>query len=169
MPGSQRNDNFIDKTFTIVADALLRIIPTTGRGREAFIYYRDGMSAQSGGEYAEALRNYYEAMRLETDPYDRSYVLYNIGLIHAGSGEHARALEYYFQALERNSSLPQALNNIAVICHYRGEQAINQGDFETPEARSSRAALYWGQAILLAPDNYVEAQNWLGRTGRLGD
>ena len=42
MPRSQRNDNFIDKTFTIVADILLRIIPTTQREKEAFTYYRDG-------------------------------------------------------------------------------------------------------------------------------
>jgi tetratricopeptide (TPR) repeat protein len=76
------------------------------------------MSAQSEGEYAEALQNYYEAMRLEIDPYDRSYILYNIGLIHTSNGEHAKALEYYFQALERNPSLPQAFNNMAVICHY---------------------------------------------------
>jgi len=32
MPRSQKNDNFIDKTFTIVADILLRI----------YIFYRDG-------------------------------------------------------------------------------------------------------------------------------
>ena len=32
------------------------------------------MSAQSEGNYAEALQNYYEAMRLEIDPYDRSYM-----------------------------------------------------------------------------------------------
>lgn len=42
MPRSQRNDNFIDKTFTIVADILLRLIPTTQREKEAFTYYRDG-------------------------------------------------------------------------------------------------------------------------------
>ena len=42
MPRSQKNDNFIDKTFTIVADILLRIIPTTQREKEAFSYYRDG-------------------------------------------------------------------------------------------------------------------------------
>ncbi|KVI04360.1 Photosynthetic reaction centre, L/M [Cynara cardunculus var. scolymus] len=40
------------------------------------------MSAQSEENYDEALQNYYEAMRLEIDPYDRSYILYNIGLIH---------------------------------------------------------------------------------------
>ncbi len=43
MPRCQRNDNFIDKTFTIVADILLRIIPTTQREKEAFTYYRDGV------------------------------------------------------------------------------------------------------------------------------
>lgn len=127
------------------------------------------MSAQSEGEYAEASRNYYEAMRLETDPYDRSYVLYNIGPTHASSGGHARAPEYYFQALDRNPSLPQALNNTAATCHYRGEQAIRQGDLETSEAWSSRAADYWGQAISPAPNNYMEAHNWSRRTGRLGN
>lgn len=42
MPRSQKNDNFIDKTFTIIADILLRIVPTSQREREAFTYYRDG-------------------------------------------------------------------------------------------------------------------------------
>ena len=65
------------------------------------------MSAQSEGNYAEALQNYYEAMRLEIDPYDRSYILYNIGLIHTSNGEHTKGLEYYFRALERNPFLPQ--------------------------------------------------------------
>nr|NP_683828.1 photosystem I assembly protein Ycf3 [Chaetosphaeridium globosum]Q8M9W1.1 RecName: Full=Photosystem I assembly protein Ycf3 [Chaetosphaeridium globosum]AAM96583.1 hypothetical chloroplast RF3 [Chaetosphaeridium globosum] len=167
MPRSQRNDNFIDKTFTVVADILLRVIPTTRREKEAFSYYRDGMSAQSEGEYAEALQNYYEAMRLEIDPYDRSYILYNIGLIHTSNGQHTKALEYYLQALERNPALPQAFNNMAVICHYRGEQAIQQGDPENAEAWFDQAADYWKQGIALAPSNYIEAQNWLKITGRL--
>ena len=36
------------------------------------------MLAQSEGNYAEALHNYYEALRLEIDPNDRSYILYNM-------------------------------------------------------------------------------------------
>ncbi|KAF8098586.1 hypothetical protein N665_0263s0015 [Sinapis alba] len=77
------------------------------------------MSAQSEGNYAEALQNYYEAMRLEIDPYDRSYILYNIGLIHTSSGEHTKALEYYFWALERRPNLlPQDFIYMAVIYHY---------------------------------------------------
>ncbi|KAL5556364.1 hypothetical protein UlMin_038600 [Ulmus minor] len=112
------NKNFIDKTFSIVANILLQIIPITSREKEAFAYYRDGMLAQSEGNYAEALHNYYEAMRLKIDPYDRSYILYNIGFIHTRNREHTKALEYYFRALERNPFLPQAFNKMVVICHY---------------------------------------------------
>ena len=166
MPRSQRNDNFIDKTFTVLADILLQVLPTTKREKEAFTYYRDGMSAQAEGEYAEALQNYYEALRLEVDPYDRSYIFYNIGLIHTSNGEHTKALEYYYQALETNPSLPQALNNIAVIYHYRAEQAIEGGDTQSSELLFEKAADYWREAIRLAPTNYIEAQNWLKTTGR---
>ncbi len=42
MPRSRINENFIDKTFSIVANILLRIIPTTSGEKEAFTYYRDG-------------------------------------------------------------------------------------------------------------------------------
>nr|YP_010450099.1 hypothetical chloroplast RF34 [Rhododendron micranthum]UTU96940.1 hypothetical chloroplast RF34 [Rhododendron micranthum] len=151
MPRSRMNGNFIDKTFSIVANILLRIIPTTSGEKEAFTYYRDG-------NYAEALQNYYEAMRLEIDPYDRSFILYNIGLIHTSNGEHTKALEYYFRALERNPFLPQAFNNMAVICHY--------GDSAIAEAWFDQAAQYWKQAIALTPDNYIEAHNWLKITRR---
>lgn len=47
MGRSQRNDNFIDKTFTIVADILLKVLPASKQEKQAFFYYRDGMSAQS--------------------------------------------------------------------------------------------------------------------------
>jgi hypothetical protein len=60
MPRTQRNDNFIDKTFTVIADILLQVLPTSQREKQAFSYYRNGMS-QAEGEYAEALQNYYEA------------------------------------------------------------------------------------------------------------
>ena len=43
MSRSRINGNFIDKTFSIVANILLRIIPTTSGEKEAFTYYRDGV------------------------------------------------------------------------------------------------------------------------------
>lgn len=42
MPRSRINVNFIDKTSSIVANILLRIIPTTSGEKKAFTYYRDG-------------------------------------------------------------------------------------------------------------------------------
>jgi tetratricopeptide (TPR) repeat protein len=124
------------------------------------------MSAQADGEYAEALENYNEALTLEDDPYDRSYILYNMGLIHASNGEHQKALELYYQAIEFNPRLPQALNNIAVIYHYQGEKAKEAGEPEAAEELYKQAAEYWKRAIRLAPNNYIEAQNWLKTTGR---
>nr|YP_009313509.1 Photosystem I assembly protein Ycf3 [Galaxaura rugosa]SCW21763.1 Photosystem I assembly protein Ycf3 [Galaxaura rugosa] len=167
MARSQKNDNFIDKTFTVLADIVLKILPTSKEEKQAFCYYRDGMSAQSEGEYAEALENYYEALGLEEDPYDRSYILYNIGLIYSSNGEHIKALEYYHKALELNSRLPQALNNIAVIYHYQGIKASESNNQTISANMFNKAASYWQQAIALAPNNYIEAQNWLKTTGRL--
>jgi tetratricopeptide (TPR) repeat protein len=166
MPRTQRNDNFIDKSFTVMADIILKALPVNKKAKEAFVYYRDGMSAQADGEYAEALDNYYEALKLEEDTNDRSYILFNIGLIHASNGEHEIALDYYHQAVELNARYSSAFNNIAVIYHYQGERAKEQGREEEAEALFDRAAEYWRQAIRLAPNNYLEAQNWLKITGR---
>jgi tetratricopeptide (TPR) repeat protein len=167
MGRAQRNDNFIDKTFTILADILLKVFPASKQEKQAFFYYRDGMSAQSDGDYAEALENYYEALDIEEDSYDRSFILYNIGLVYANNGEYLRALKYYQQAIELNSNLPQVLNNMAVIYHYQGTQALEKQNLEIAKSLFDKAAEYWRQAIRLAPDNYIEAQNWLKTTGRL--
>ena len=163
MPRSQRNDNFVDQTFTVIADTILKFFPASQKEKEAFAYYRDGMSAQGDGEYAEALGNYEEALKLEENPYDRSYIYYNMGLIYASNGEHDRALETYHEATELNPRMPQALNNIAVIYHHKGE---NSETTEEAEKFYDLAADYWVRAIRLAPNNYIEAQNWLKTTGR---
>lgn len=166
--------NFIDKTFTVIADILLKILPASKQEKQAFSYYRAGMAAQGRGRYAEALRNYYESLQLEEDPYDRSYTLYNVGLIYGNTGRYSKALEFYHQALTLNANLPQALNNIAVIYHSQAVRAQNmyaeeEGDEYMELAREffDKAAEYWIQAIRLAPDNYPGAQNWLKVTGRL--
>jgi len=164
---SQKNDNFIDKTFTVLADILLKVLPATKKKKKAFSYYRYGMTAQSNGDYAEALENYYEALKLEEDPFDRSYILYNIGLIYGNNGDYTKALEYYNQSLDLNSNLPQALNNIAVIYHYQGTKFSERKDFELAQNSFDKASDYWKKAIRLAPNNYIEAQNWLKITGNL--
>lgn len=166
MGRTQQNDNFIDKTFTLMADILLKVFPASKEEKQAFFYYKDGMSAQSDGEYAEALENYYEALQIEEDLHDRSFILYNIGLIYASNGEYAKALEYYHQALELNDNLPQALNNIAIIYHYQGVKASEKQNLEVAKLLFDKASEYWKQAINLLPNGYIEAQNWLRTTGR---
>ena len=89
-----------------------------------------------------------------------------MGIIHASNGQHEQALTYYHEAIELNPRLPSALNNIAVIYHYQGEKAKETGNLETAEALFDKAAEYWKQAIRIAPNNYIEAQNWLKITGR---
>lgn len=170
--------NFIDKTFTVIADILLKVLPASKQEKQAFSYYRAGMAAQSNGKYAEALENYYEALQVEEDPYDRSYTLYNIGLIYGNIGNNSQALEYYHQALELNSNLPQALNNIAVIYHSSGLNTLTMIDEEIDDIQQAeyralateffdKAGEYWRQALKLAPDNYPGARNWLKVSGRL--
>nr|YP_010385983.1 photosystem I assembly protein Ycf3 [Chaetoceros gelidus]UPO65053.1 photosystem I assembly protein Ycf3 [Chaetoceros gelidus] len=160
--------NFIDKTFTVMADILLKVLPASKQEKQAFSYYRAGMAAQSDGKYAEALENYYEALQVEEDPYDRSYTLYNIGLIYGNIGNNSQALEYYHQALELNTNLPQALNNIAVIYHSSGLNDIQQAEYRALATEFfDKAGEYWRQALKLAPDNYPGARNWLKVSGRL--
>jgi tetratricopeptide (TPR) repeat protein len=156
-----RNDNFIDKTFAIFANLILKSIPTRKVAKVAFAYYREGISAQSEGEYAVALQSYYKSLRFETDPFDRSYIFYNIRLIHTANGNYSKALSYYFAALDRNPTLTPALNNIAVLYQSRGEEALKNNEPEIAKLLFSRSVEYWKEAIRLAPSNYIEAQNWL--------
>jgi hypothetical protein len=50
-----------------------------------------------------------------------------------------------------------------VIYHHKGE---NAQDEEQAEEYFNTAADHWVRAIRLAPNNYIEAQNWLKTTGR---
>jgi tetratricopeptide (TPR) repeat protein len=161
--------NFIDKTFTVIADILLKVLPASKQEKQAFSYYRAGMSAQGNGRYDEALKNYYEALQVEEDPYDRSYTLYNIGLIYGNTGKYTQAVEFYHQALALNSNLPQALNNIAVIYHSQALRAQTVEDDDLSKELFDKASEYWIQALKLAPDNYPGARNWLKVTGRFMD
>ena len=58
VPRSNRNDNFIDKSFTVMADLIVKLLPINAKAKEAYVYYRDGLSAQNYGDYAEAWENY---------------------------------------------------------------------------------------------------------------
>lgn len=160
------SDNFIDKAFTVMADIVVQGMPLAQQEKDAYQAYRDGMAAQTSGDYATALRAYAEALRLEEDPIDRSYVFYNLGIIFASNGEYVKAVKYYHLALDQNKEMPQAYNNIAVIYQNQGMRAERTGAQDKAMALYDKAAQYWNQAIRIAPTNYLEAQGWLKETGR---
>eukprot|EP00929_Paragymnodinium_shiwhaense_P058384 TRINITY_DN29227_c0_g1_i1.p1 TRINITY_DN29227_c0_g1~~TRINITY_DN29227_c0_g1_i1.p1 ORF type:complete len:227 (-),score=69.86 TRINITY_DN29227_c0_g1_i1:256-936(-) len=163
---STSSDNFIDKAFTVMADIVVESMPLAQQEKDAYQAYRDGMAAQTSGDYSTALRAYAEALRLEEDPIDRSYIFYNLGIIFGSNGEYVKAVKYYHLALDQNKEMPQAYNNIAVIYQNQGMRAERQGNQDKAMALYDKAAQYWNQAIRIAPTNYLEAQGWLEATGR---
>lgn len=167
MRKAKNNNNFIDKTFTILADILLRVFPASSQEKKAFSFYLNGLSAQDEGEYAEALTNYYKALQLEEDPYDRSIVLYNIGLIYGKNGEYLKALKYYYFTIFINPQFTSAMNNIAVIYHYQGIKAAERKSYALSDSLLQKAAFYWSKVIKLDPNSYIEAWNWLKITQSL--
>ena len=164
MRKSRTANNFIDKTFTILADVLLRVFPANVQEKKAFSHYLNGLSAQDEGEYAEALKHYYKALEIEEDLYDRSIILYNIGLIYGKNGDYLKALKYYYFSIHINPFFASALNNIAVIYHYQGVKAAENNNFLLSESLLQKATFYWLKAIKLDPNSYLEASNWLKST-----
>ena len=81
------------------------------------MYYRNGLTIHSYGNYSTALKSYFKSLCFEIDTFDRSYILYNIRLIHTQNGRPNRSIEYYFAFLDRNPILIQSLNNVAIIYH----------------------------------------------------
>ena len=163
---TSKKDNFIDKTFTILADIILKILPLSLNEKKSFAYYRNGMSAQADGEYAEALENYYQALKIEEDPECRSYILYNIGLIYGSTGNIIQAIEFYNLALTLNPNLSQAWNNLAVIYHALGSRAVEEKDVEVAQFFFKKASFCWKRATKLAPTAYPQAKNWLQINGK---
>jgi len=161
------SDSFIDKAFTVMADIVVATMPLAQAEKDAYQYYRDGMAAQTGGDYSTALRSYAESLKLEEDPIDRSYIFYNLGIIFASNGEFVKAVKYYHLALDQNKEMPQCYNNIAVIYQDQGARAERKGELEKSRVLFDKAGQYWNQAIRIAPTNYLEAQNWLKQTGRM--
>ncbi len=156
-----RNDNFIDKTFVSLADIVLGSLPTSSEAKKSFFYYRTAMEAQTRGAYLEALQNYYNAICEEEDPIQRSYIWYNIGLILQNNGAYKKAMKYFKAALSINGLLPQAWNNVAVLCHYLGTECGERGHFLLANEWFELAAIFWTRAIKLVPGNYTKAENWL--------
>jgi len=166
VPRSQRNDNFIDKSFTVMADLIVKLLPIDAKAKEAYVYYRDGLSAQNDGDYAEALENYQESLKLEANPIDRGETLKNMAIIYMSNGEEQRALDTYARALEENPNQPSCLKNMGLIYEKWGRIAEESGDHDAAGRWFDQAAQAWTRAVRQNPGGYLDIENWLKATGR---
>jgi tetratricopeptide (TPR) repeat protein len=166
VPRSQRNDNFIDKSFTVMADLIVKLLPIDAKSKEAYVYYRDGLSAQNDGDYAEALQNYEEALKLEDNATDRAEILKNMAIIFMSTGEEEKSLEYYNQSLEANPNSPSCLKNMGLIYEKWGRMAEENGDQDGADRLFELAAQHWSKAVRLYPGGYLDIENWLKSSGR---
>ena len=54
-----------------------------------------------------------------------------------------------------------------ISCKENVANKIKKENLEIAKGLFDIAGEYWRQAIKLAPNNYIEAQNWLKTTGRM--
>eukprot|EP00933_Yihiella_yeosuensis_P043404 TRINITY_DN38187_c0_g1_i1.p1 TRINITY_DN38187_c0_g1~~TRINITY_DN38187_c0_g1_i1.p1 ORF type:complete len:254 (+),score=39.22 TRINITY_DN38187_c0_g1_i1:168-929(+) len=160
------SDGGFDMTFSVIADDLIASMPVPAQEKEAYDAYRRGMAAQTSGDLESAVFHYTEALRLEEDPVDLSYIMYNLGICFAKNGEFSKAVKYYNAAIVQNDQLSSAYNNCAIVYHRQGERAERNFESERADALYDKAADYWNQACRIAPNMYRQAQDWLLQTGR---
>lgn len=137
------------------------------RSIQAFESYRQGFQKHLEGQYAIAFKLYTSALYAEDDPIARSVVYYNMGIIYFQLNEKRKALLNFSQSLVLNPTNTSAMNHIAVIYHQIGELSLDQGYLDQSDLFFGRARQYWIEATSQAPNEYLEAQNWLEQTNRI--
>lgn len=149
-----------------MAEMIVKMMPIDANEKKAYIYYRDGLSAQNDGDYSEALENYEESLKLEENAVDRGETLKNMAIIYMSNGDEDRALQTYLKALEENPKQPSCLKNMGLIYEKRGRLAKQAGNQDECDIWFDRAAEVWSKAVRLYPGGYLDIENWLKTTGR---
>ncbi len=166
MPVSQKKDNFIDKAFTVMAELIVKVMPIGENEKKAYIYYKEGLSAQDCGDYSEALECYEESLKLEENAVDRGETLKNMAIIYMSTGDEDLALETYQKALDENPKQPSCLKNMGLIYEKRGRIAEQAGNKDESDSWFDQAAEVWNKAVRLYPGGYLDIENWLKTSGR---
>ncbi len=149
-----------------MAELIVKVMPIDEQEKKAYIYYREGLSAQDRGDYSEALECYEESLKLEMNAIDRSETLKNMGIIYMSNGDEERALEIYSKALDENPKQPSCLKNMGLIYEKRGRLAQQAGNHDEGDIWLDKAAEVWTKAVRLYPGGYLDIENWLKTTGR---
>ncbi len=145
---------------------IVKVIPVDENEKKAYLYYRQGLSAQDCGDYSEALECYEESLKLEMNAADRSETLKNMAIIYMSNGDEELALETYQKSLEENPKQPSCLKNMGLIYEKRGRQAQQAGQIDESDKWFDQAAEVWTKAVRLYPGGYLDIENWLKTTGR---
>jgi len=149
-----------------MAEMIVKVMPINQQEKQAYLYYREGLSAQDCGDYSEALECYEESLNLEQNSVDRSETLKNMAIIYMSNGDEELALETYNKALEANPKQPSCLKNMGLIYEKRGRLAKQAGNQDESDSWFDQAAEVWTKAVRLYPGGYLDIENWLKTTGR---
>ncbi len=149
-----------------MAELIVKIMPIDEKEKKAYIYYREGLSAQDCGDYAEALEGYEESLRLEENAVDRGETLKNMAIIYMSTGKEDLALETYQKALDENPKQPSCLKNMGLIYEKRGRLAEQAGNKDESDSWFDQTAEVWNKAVRLYPGGYLDIENWLKTSGR---
>nr|QYB18856.1 hypothetical chloroplast RF3 [Climaconeis sp.] len=157
--------NFFDRTFSVLSELLLKLLPASLREKDAFSYYLAGLKAQSKGDYAKAMDNYLESLYKEDDSFDRSYLYLNIGIIFNKVGYTKLAIKYCIEATRANESMARAYYTIGSIYQYRSYvimyKAPDWQKSEYSEAFSDKANEFFILAVKYGPEDYIWLRHWL--------
>jgi len=149
-----------------MAEMIVKVMPVGEKEKKAYLYYRQGLSAQDCGDYSEALECYEESLKLEMNAMDRSETLKNMAIIYMSNGDEDLALETYRKALDENQKQPSCLKNMGLIYEKRGRVAQQAGLIDESDRWFDQAAEVWTKAVRLYPGGYLDIENWLKTTGR---
>ncbi len=149
-----------------MAEMIVKVMPVDETEKKAYLYYRQGLSAQDCGDYSEALECYEESLKLEMNAMDRSETLKNMAIIYMSNGDEDLALETYRKALDENPKQPSCLKNMGLIYEKRGRVAQQAGLIDESDGWFDQAAEVWTKAVRLYPGGYLDIENWLKTTGR---
>ena len=149
-----------------MAEMIVKVMPVDETEKKAYLYYRQGLSAQDCGDYSEALECYEESLKLEMNAMDRSETLKNMAIIYMSNGDEDLALETYRKALDENPKQPSCLKNMGLIYEKRGRVAQQAGLIDESDRWFDQAAEVWAKAVRLYPGGYLDIENWLKTTGR---
>ncbi len=149
-----------------MAELIVKMMPIDEKEKKAYIYYREGLSAQDCGDYSEALECYEESLKLEENAVDRGETLKNMAIIYMSTGKEDLALETYQKALEENPKQPSCLKNMGLIYEKRGRIAEQAGNKDESDQWFDQTAEVWNKAVRLYPGGYLDIENWLKTSGR---